>query len=482
MVAVTAILGLGTVTRRVRAIIAAVGLIGGVGGVFAISGARLGVGGAASSVVATVHESQGAPARDVPRGQPTAASAGATTGDGYAVSCPSRRDNAGFISDWPGWRRADGFPDPCCILDVPTDLHAALPRLTWHPCATGADSAVSDDGACFDVDVPPGSLLPPTFFNLEIARDSAGRPSLVLFGHAIDKPYANIVQYELYDVATGSPRAAWRNDSTLHVSSCIAFADVSGDTLAMALSMYGPGDVVYAAESTSTAKRKRSFLRLTGVPWRLAVQDHAMSATTLAFDLEPGGIVYRTSVGAAEAAKTAGRGGPPLLLDFVQGDEVFALSGTGWTQEYIVRADGTPDLLRSATARHATGFAADARTLFWTEAYGGSAPTDRPTSFEVWSAPFTSDAHALAASARLLAMVHGDGFPSGATAADGAYAVVTGHCAELVDGASGAVREVCAGPGAYFGGRVFVAGGFLWGVVGLTAGPRNFTVRRIRLP
>ncbi len=101
------------------------------------------------------------------------------SGANYTVNCQNARDDAGFVTDWPGWRRVTSISDPCCLLDTPADLDAALPPLTWHPC--DADSGVGADASpeCLDINVPPGALLPARFFAFQVARDSSEAPTNV---------------------------------------------------------------------------------------------------------------------------------------------------------------------------------------------------------------------------------------------------------------------------------------------------------------
>ncbi len=53
---------------------------------------------------------------------------------------------------------------------------------------------------------------------------------------------------------------------------------------------------------------------ITGIPWQVAVQEHGTSASTFAFDLQPGGVVERVPVGATLPATTIGSGAPTLAL------------------------------------------------------------------------------------------------------------------------------------------------------------------------
>jgi hypothetical protein len=404
------------------------------------------------------------------------------TGSAYTVSCANSVDDAGYVTDWPLWRRVQTIPDPCTLVDTPVDVDASVRPLSWHNCIADSGSDAQSQPSCLDIDVPANAVAPTHFINLETGRDSSGLPTTVLLGYEIDVPNDDIAEYDIFDFTTGAPLAAWRNNPTLHASSCLLRADVSGSIATLTARMWGPGDILYATATPPLLASAPSFHRITGLPWQAAEQDTRTSTTTYAFDLEPGGVIDRVAIGSATPI-SAGYGGPQLFLDFVQNDDVFATLGGGWLQEYVVGANGSVVLLRAVPSRHVISFATDGRSLFWTEGFGGATSSDPPTSYEVWTAPYTTDPSVVAASARRLSTLSaGPGFAGGGTAVLGTYLTVIGDCAEITRIADGDVRQLCVGPTSYFGGWLFFTQQELWAIIGTNGGPVNYTVRRLPMP
>jgi hypothetical protein len=375
-----------------------------------------------------------------------------------------------------------GIEDACCILDSPTNLGGSIPQLTWHECASATGVTADAYAGCGEADGFDGTDAAPVLFDLEVSLDSGGRPELILLGRAIDEPNSGDAEYEVYDFGSGRPLAAWRNKIAPSISSCIVLTDVANSIETIAASLYGPGDVLYASGPPAALVGTAEFLRLRGVPWQLAVQKHGTSSTTFAFDLAPAGIVDRVRIGASLVGTTAGRGGPPIFFDFAHKEDVFAATGSGWTSEYVVGADGTPAVLRGVENRHVLGFATDGDTLFWLEAFGGADPVALPLKFEVWAAPYTTDPHKLERTARKLGAARGQGFAGGRAAADGTYAVVTGNCAQVARASGGEVRELCSPPDALPGGPISMIPGELWRILRLKGATRRTVLRRFALP
>jgi hypothetical protein len=226
-----------------------------------------------------------------------------------------------------------------------------------------------------------------------------------------------------------------------------------------------------------TAPRfQRYSTRLSGV------QEEYTSDSVFAFDLEPAGVIVRQDFGAP--GPVLSRGGPPLLLAMVEGHDVFAYSesGTaGWGQIYVLRSDGTLSLLRSNENAHVATPASDGTRLYWTETYGAMDTTAQQARTELWSAPYTADPAALAASATRFAVIQKTTMPLSAIAFGGVVALATRSGVFAARLSSGAVVSVDPGPGRTFSTLVAVTGSELWSIEGDVKDIYNLSLTRISL-
>ncbi len=132
-------------------------------------------------------------------------------------------------------------------------------------------------------------------------------------------------------------------------------------------------------------------------------QTSLASATRMAFDVQPGGLIEQWPFDAATLTASTNTTGAALLLDFLEGDDVYAWSiyGTaGWMQEYRVTADGKVVLFRSKPNTQISGMGSDGTTIVWCESYGSTSASQQEPTVELWSAPYTNDPTVLATTAK----------------------------------------------------------------------------------
>jgi len=217
----------------------------------------------------------------------------------YYVQCSNVLDEGGVPTDWPGWRRVAGIEDACCILDSPTNLGGSIPQLTWHECASATGVHRRRVRRMRRSRRIRRTDAAPVLFDLEVSLDSGGRPELILLGRAIDEPNSGDAEYEVYDFGSGRPLAAWRNKIAPKYFIVHRSDDVANSIETIARAYTGPVMCSMRPGRQPHSSAPRSFLRLRGVPWQLAVQKHGTSSTTFAFDLAPAGIVDRVRIGAS---------------------------------------------------------------------------------------------------------------------------------------------------------------------------------------
>lgn len=320
-------------------------------------------------------------------------------------------------------------------------------------------------------------------------RDLSGHPKLMAIRHPIDAT-REVFEYDVYDLASGTAVGALRHRSSSGGTAlpCHSWLLLSPMYGAVLTHTYPSGRMASAHGPIDTVLGAPSFQWLTGTPAAGAadiVQEIALSDSVLGFDYPLHGIAVRCRLGTAMCTSTDGRGGPPLLLDFVEGADVYAESihGTvGFQQEYRVDPDGTPVLYRAKTDRHITAMRTDGTTLFWTESCGSTDVLAPPTCVEVWASPYTSDPVTLQTTAHKLASIPaGERIPQISIAFTGLYALISDGIVHVVRLADGKVLEVTAGAGFGFYRVVLVTPTELWGVVSETGGSSAVALRRFAL-
>jgi len=361
----------------------------------------------------------------------------------------------------PDWQRLGG-PVACCAAAIATNPVQDLPALAWIPCLNGATDCLEDkvtwDGG--------------TYYNFgytSVSRDGSGAPKLLKFTRAqFEGQDYGYLEDDVYDFGSGIPVAGLREGYGGTSDVCTFVLNVGGATIGV-LASTKPSDphdyVAWGAAPLTTP----AFLPLSGPLEQLFTkkppavdQDHRMSATSLGFELVYGGTgLVRMPVGAASYVMSKAFGTDNTDVDVVEGDDVFAgkfYGSAGWSQEYVMAADGTVSLFRGKDKTHVTTLRSDGKTLFWVESYGLSDPHIAPGDFipqpnmEVWSAPYTNDPATLAASAKKLATIQNHTRPGHAAVAfRDHYAFETDEkTLTVVRSFDGAVQQISAGPGRRF--------------------------------
>jgi hypothetical protein len=388
-------------------------------------------------------------------------------------------------SDWSGWRRLTEL-DPCCAVDVPTNITSAVPALSWMPCADAGPG-------CSELQVPPkGPGLPPNIFYASVTRnETSGAPQNFLLGWTLASN-PTTYQYAVFDFASGTPLASWRAELLQFPTDCQinAFAYGNAVSILSGNAPYRLGSATPQSWMTSPSFRVIGGSELDGV------QGQGTSDTVFAFDRALYGVLDRVDIASNTVVTTAGKqavaNGAMLALDFVTGNDVYATNGLSvgpWQQEFLVNPDGTVILYRAKLNRNVGTFATDGTTMFWVENYGGATPSAAPATVEVWAAPYTSNPTQLDATATKVATIPGAGEATGNLIAFQGLFVMdphifspsTGGAIEVVRHSDGALKQVFAGPGLYFSRFVYVSQTEFWGVVTNSRGVSDFALRRFSL-
>lgn len=392
--------------------------------------------------------------------RPTGApSAGKTADGGTTASMSPADDGSVAVGDAAGDAWQNVTLGACSVLVASDPARAALP-LRWTPCSNGAEG-------CLELEHPsnpPGA--PYAFAYGHVSHDSQGLPALLKVSRALS---GTLFEDDVYDLRAQAPLGAARTDT----SSACAFVVTVGASHAGILGIPSPGHLFYGAQGpASTVLPNPSFAELSGTDTLVEAQERLASDVLVAFDSPVAGAIVRWPLGAATVVISK----PPhvpLLLDVVEGGDVYALSvhGTaGWQQEYVVQPDGTVVLYRSPPSTHASAFATDGKTMFWIESSGAAASSTTQPIVAIWQAPYTSDPATLSSTASKLA-----GLPASAVAAvafQSLYAVVPPpfDVAYVVSLADGSVQRISAGAGWVFSAPLMVTGGELWAVMNDTRG------------
>ena len=284
---------------------------------------------------------------------------------------------------------------------------------------------------------------------------------------------------DVYDLHAQAPLGATRSDT----SSACAFVVAVGASHAGILGIPSPGQLFYGAQGpAASALVNPSFAQLIGTDGLVEAQERLASDVLVAFDSPVAGAVVRWPFGSTSVI-TSKPPHVPLLLDVVEGGDVYALSvhgTTGWQQEYVVQSDGTVALYRSPPATHASAFATDGSTMFWVESSGASASSSTQPNVSVWRAPYTSDPTTLGSTASKLATLAVTSPAAVAVAFQSLYAVVPPpfDVAYVISLADGSVQRVSAGPSWLFSAPLIVTPTELWAVLNDTHGGFGIALAR----
>jgi hypothetical protein len=311
-----------------------------------------------------------------------------------------------------------------------------------------------------------------------------------MFSRSVNaSPYTQIVTYEydLYDVATGTPLGAWRVDNNVNlqdVHECLVQARLGQSTLTVAAYFITSEivDPVYLANgdphTMTTAPRFSAYPgRLDGLQTTLA------SDFTFALDLQPAGFLARATFGTTNFVVSP-LPMAPLSLAMVEGHDVLGYSehgSAGWGQLYTFDGSGTLSLLRANPSAHVAAPASDGTRLYWTETYGSTDLTAPQTQTELWSAPYTADPNQLAATASRFAVIPSTTLPLSAVAFGGLVALQTRSSVYVARLSDGKVIQPSPGQGRSFSAMVAVTASELWSMETDASGYYDAYLTRISL-
>jgi len=363
------------------------------------------------------------------------------TPEAATVICDASFWDGGIITDWPGFRRLTEF-SPCCQFDVATDL-TALPLMNWIPCTNGATACIEwQKGWAYDGGV--GYF----FRGPEVARGSNGIPATLLLGFSIS---SQVAEYGIYDLTSQKAIGGTRIGSA---SQCPVAADLAGAGATIFGSYAPAGAAVVGAQGSITqtlsAPQFRTLAPAGSLPKPSVIQTETASAVRFAFDVQPQGIVAQWPFDGGALVQSKNTTGAALLLDFVEGDDVYALSvhGTaGWQQEYLVEPDGSVVLYQSSPSAHVAAFASDGVSIFWTESYGNASQSGAQPNTDLWSATYTNSPSILASSSKKLTSLPVSFTPGAGIAFSGYYATAPNPftTAYVVRASDGAMQQVASG-------------------------------------
>jgi hypothetical protein len=348
-----------------------------------------------------------------------------------------RETTSSASSDWPGWRRVSGVND-YCVVDVPSSL--SVPPLSWTPCSDGTPD-------CTEMELGPENSLG----KMMTSHDVDGRPALLAITRVLGNSRED-VEVDLYEVETGQAAAAFRFRVTSYTL-CDPDLFIDGHAATLVVQDRISDDILFARASPATLMLGRQKLArlMTGVPKGTGLfQVAGASDSTFAFDLQPVGTIHRARLDGSDYVTTIGRGGPHRLLDLVERDGVFAKAdrGSGWREEHVFGADGSPQVLRANATAHVGAFATDGINIGWTESFASDSTIGvKPSSVEIWTAPYTANPQTLAATARRIAVVNALRPPSPAVLNGDYYVANTGAALEVTRISDGMRRTLVPRPG-----------------------------------
>jgi hypothetical protein len=323
--------------------------------------------------------------------------------------------------------------------------------------------------------------LPAAFFaGAKASRGAGGNPQWLMITRGIGPYLTPPVEDDLYDIGSGAVLGAWRDGDSPTQHFCFMEA-LLGQTTVTINAQLSPQGFYVANGPPSVIGDDPPIQRYSNS--LLGFQERFASDKVFAFDLEPQGIIARTNIGSGTLQQA--QGNVPLLLSMVEGNDVFAYSqsGTsGWGQLYVVDASGKLTLLRSNPNAHVATPASDGIRIYWTETYGSIDVTQPQARTEFWSAPYTADPSALAATATKFAVASNTQFPISSLAFNGLMSVLTrGNVVYVVRLSDGAIVQPSPGPNRAFEILVAVTSAELWAIESVVHGAPNSALSRIGL-
>jgi hypothetical protein len=369
---------------------------------------------------------------------------------------------------WPGWTPVTSLSAGCPAA-VAADPAKLMPPYQWVPCRNGAAS-------CQEFAV---AWTGPYGAGAKVSHDAAGNPRWLMFMHVIDGLAETMYEQDLYDIATGEPLGAWRATRNIPRKDCYFWALLGQSTVTLDGEL---SDGLYLANGDPRTMTTNPVFRRYGAPVS-GIQEELASDSIFAFDLEPQGVIARTSIGSGTLLQR--RADVRLLLDAVEGSDGFAISehgSSGWGQLYVLDASGSLVLLRSNPAAHVATPASDGVRLYWTETYGSTDVRAPQARTELWSAPYTVDPAVLATSGSKLAVIPSSTLPLRAIAFGGRMAVLFGTGSVYVGRvADGKVVQVDPGPRRKFDVLLAVTASELWSLESDVAGGPISSLTRVGL-
>ncbi len=279
----------------------------------------------------------------------------------------------------PGWRRLTEV-DPGCDLFAIEDL-STLPPLKWTPCSNGKAGCEESLGEKTNWGDP--------FVKFRASRD--GKTFAVL-RRTQEK---NVSDWELYD-RTGKPLGAWRQGPGI-----------------CTLGPLPASEKVYLLAYRRTGSKPDGFSMVVGTPKELQrsplpfkdvpePQAHTDTRSDLVFfsDLRAAvnvdGRILQFTPGLDSWIYTDY--GPQFHSTTVIGNDIFAWniaartgSWDGWGREYVIRTDGTAEILIGRPGIYVNSFATDGKTMWWIESSGAPAFSPQPN-HALYKAPYTTRA------------------------------------------------------------------------------------------
>ncbi len=402
-------------------------------------------------------------------GQPDHDAGDAESGTDASVN-PACND-ASQGTRWAGWSRVTEV-NACCTVEVPDNVGTSIAPLTWVACLNGdsncremAANWVAPNGSRFEKANVVGNVI-----NMWRALDTS-------FGEA-----------DLYDLASGSPIAGWRTylspdtpwegQPIVGATSLWVFIFGTGPSDPFPIGRFAHADLYSSLHPSPFYEAPASSVGNNGI------QDLSASDTTVAFDVEPPGIIGFARASNPSAFVFTSMGG--MINPLVVNDTVLAKSNAGnagWGQENLIGAGGSVVTFRATPNTQVDNFACDGTTLFWTEGSGGAAGSGIQPVISAWAAPFTSDASTLVSTAHKLADISGGGFATYGIAYNGYYAVRTAQTlAVIVRGSDGAKQQLIPGTNRVFGPLSYVTATELWSLAGAANnGPSGTAFQRQQL-
>lgn len=377
---------------------------------------------------------------------------------------------------WDGWTHMGNLPDVCPIF-VPDSIESRVLSVEWTSCGEGCQTlrlpSRGQDGT--------GNDLAPLVVGLDVSRDAQGQARLMRLSRILDRAEMEF-EDALYDMrpATPQPVAAFRAHT---LDRCHVEVSLAGAELVLAAMFESPWSLQIAHGDPTELLRNAHFQTIAGDNL-VGGQTVAASTSTLAYDDQPAGKIVRVDLGTGRAATAYGPGAA-LLLDHVEGNNVFARSNNGragWAEYYRIDADGQARVFLSKPETHVTSLDCDGARLFWIEGSGATWDVYAQPHAELWSAPYGPDSTALRSQARSIADLSGTRGLRAHAAFRGYYALASQeHEITVVRASDGVVQRLTTPSNVVMFGVSMISESEVRIVTGMPTRPRATGVMRLSL-